>query len=378
MSINLNKYLLSLFVLVCLLSSASAQKKVLDDERTKVLVQQGIDSIYNLNFTAADSIIEILDKKLGEYPGNYLLRAFYISWKHKPLKEGDDAYVQFESNLNQAIALSSGMLEKNENDEEANFFMMAGHAFLAELYVNNGQNLKALGEAKTAYKYIKIGFGQLDRNPEFYFSSGIYNYYRVKYPEENPFFKPFLWFFKSGDKAEGLEMLKQGVKKASFSRAECITYLFHIYLRYEDSPAIAMEYASLLKDKYPNNLIYTANFIENSFRLKQNNNMLADIKKLLDSQQGFYQYIGEIFYGTYLELFEYKMNEALSHYKKAELIGDEHKCRVPHYDSFLFLGFGRVYKAQGQKDLGESYLKKSVKSAEYQIYRNDAEQLLKN
>jgi hypothetical protein len=378
LNITVIKYLFAFFVLIRLLTPASAQYKMLDDSGTNLLVQHAIDSIYNLNFNSADSIIEILDKRLGEYPGNYLLRAFYLNWKYKPLKEGDDAYVQFESHLNKAISLSKEMLVKNENDEEANFFMMAGHAFLAELYVNNGQNLKSLGEAKNAYKYIKIGFNQLDRNPEFYFSSGIYNYYRVKYPEENPFFKTFLWFFKSGNKPEGLEMLKKGAEKASFTRAECITYLFHIYLRYEDDPARAIQYARILKNKYANNLHYTANFIENSLRLKQNNNLMAEIKKLLDSKQSYYQYLGEIFYGNYLDLFQNKSAEALIHYNKADHIGDEKKCRVPHYDSILYLGFGRVYRVQGQKDLEVSYLKKSMKSAEYQAYRKDAEVLLKN
>ena len=372
------KYLYTFSVVICLLSSASAQYKMLEDSGNNLLVQQSIDSIYNLNFDAADSIIEILDKRLGEYPGNYLLRAFYLNWKYKPLKQGEEAYLQFESNLNQAIVLSKEMLAKNDNDQEANYYMMAGHAFLAELYVNNGQNLKALGEAKNAYKYIKIGFNQLDKNPEFYFSSGIYNYYREKYPEENPFFKTFVWFFKSGDKAQGLEMLKKGMEKASFSKAECITYLFHIYLRYEDNPERAIYYARILKEKYGNNLHYTANYVENSLRLNQNNNLLPEIKKLLGSKKSYYQYLGEIFYGNYLELFQNKTEEALSHYKKADLIGDEKKCRVPHYDSILYLGMGRVYRSQGQKDLEIVYLKKSVKSAEYQTYRKDAEVLLKN
>ena len=65
------------------------------------------------------------------------------------------------------------MLRENKDDVEANFFLMACHAYLAELYVNNGYNFKALGEAKSAYKYIKIGFNHIDDNPEFYFSSGI-------------------------------------------------------------------------------------------------------------------------------------------------------------------------------------------------------------
>jgi tetratricopeptide (TPR) repeat protein len=342
-----------------------------------MLVQQAIDSIYNLNFDTADSLIAILDDKLGEYPGNLLLKAFYTNWKHKPINEGHPSFAQFESYLNRSIELCEVMLKEDENNEEANFFMMASHAFLAELYVNNGHNFKALGEAKSAYKYIKIGFDQLDTNPEFYFSSGIYNYYREKYPEENPFYKSFLWFFKSGDKEEGINMLKKGASLASFTKAECLTYLFHIYLRYEDNPITSMYYARLLKNKYPNNLHYVANYVENSIRLEQYSDILPLIQRLLESKDTFYQYLGEIFYGNYLEKHTKNLSAALTAYKKADITGNEKDCRVLPYDSMLFLGMGRVYQKQGSPDLASEYLKKSAKSAEYQAYRNDALELLK-
>ncbi len=361
-----------------MLHSASAQYRMLEDVATNRLVKQAIDSIYNLNFEAADNVIEVLDNKLGEYPGNYLLKAFYTSWKFRPLKSGEAPYQHFESHLNRAIELSNEMLKANKDDEEANFFLMAGHAFLAELYSENGQNLKALGEAKSAYKFVKIGFDQLDRNPEFYFSSGIYNYYRVKYPEEKPFYKPFMWVFKSGNKEEGLEMLKLGAEKAAFTRAECLIYLFHIYLRYEGNPQDALPYSSLLHQRYPNNLLFTSHFIENNFRLKQYAGLKPEIQKLLESKNDFFRYLGEIFYGQFLELHEKNYQEAMVHYNLADEIGEKKNCRVPHYDSILFLGMGRTNGALSNDEEMKKYLKRSIKSAEYQSYRADAQHLLSN
>lgn len=355
---------------------AKAQYKILDDSGTKRLVQETIDSIYNLNFPAADSLIAILDNKLGEYPGNYLLKAFYTSWKYKPIREDDESYTQFESYLTRSIELCEKMLETEKNNEEANFFLMAGHAFLAELYVDNGSNFKALGEAKSAYKYIKIGFDQLDTNPEFYFSSGIYNYYRVKYPEENPFYKSFLWFFRNGDMEEGLNMLEIGASEASFTKAECLTYLYHINLRYEDNPSTAMQYARILKNKYPKNLHYIANYIENCIRLDQYAGIEPLIQRLIDSEDEYYQYMGEIFLGNYLENSAKDLDSALAHYQRADKLGEEKDSRRPHYDSILFLGFGRIYQKQHKNELANDYLKKSIKSAEYSAYRKDAEVLL--
>jgi tetratricopeptide (TPR) repeat protein len=375
---HLRKLGFAFTLVVWIISQSAGQYRILEDARATSLVQAGMDSIYNLNFTAADSIIEILDNKLGEYPGNLLLKAFYTSWKYRPLMDGQDSYDQFESYLKKSIDLCEAKLDENEDDEEANFFMMASHAFLAELYVNNGHNLRALGEAKSAYKYIKIGFEQLEHNPEFYFSSGIYNYYREKYPEENPFYKPFLWFFRSGDKEEGINMLKKGAEKASFTKAECLTYLFHIYLRYEDNPSSAIPYAALLKDKYPRNLHYIANFVENRIRLNRYENLRTYIQQLRDSRDDYYNYLGEIFLGDFLENNAQNLEAALLHYNKADKIGEEKECRVLHYDSILFLGMGRIYQKQNKNELAGAFLKKSAKSAEYQSYRKDAEELLKD
>ena len=376
LKIKILKYQFTLLLSLWMLSPAVAQYKILEDAGALNKVHQAIDSIYNLNFRAADIIIADLDKKLGDYPGVLLLKAFYISWKFRPIKKEHESFAKFEYYLKQGIEKSEAMLEEDEHNIEANFFLLACHAYLAELYVNNGQNFKALGEAKNAYKYIKIGFDHVEDNPEFYFSSGIYNYYREKFPEENPFYKSFIWFFRSGDLAKGIKMLKQGADNAIFTKAECLTYLFHINLRYEDKPSNAIFYAKMLKDRYTNNLYYISNYIENSIRLKQYDTIYTDIELLLQSDKDFYRYLGEIFYGNYLEIKEKDFTKATKHYKLADQLGDKDKIRVPHFDSILYLGLGRINLAQGNIDLGNQYLKKSVKAAEYIAYRRDAQALL--
>ena len=349
---------------------------MLDDTGAVEKIHQAIDSIYNLNFEAADVMIADLEMKIGDYPGIWLLKAFYVSWKYRPIKNGHKSYRLFESYLNKGIERSEAMISKDENDVEANFFLMACHAYLAELYVNNGHNFKALGEAQSAYKYIKIGFDYLEENPEFYFSSGIFNYYREKYPEENPFYKSFIWFFRSGDMEEGLKMLEKGALAAVFTKAECLTYLFHIYLRYEDKPMKSIYYSRLLKDKYPNNLHYIANYVENSIRLDSYDELHPYITRLLSSENRYYQYVGEIFYGIYLEETGSNYNLALEHLTIADKLGDQGEIRIPHYDSILYLALGRIHLKIGNENLGTQYLKKSVKSAEYIAYRKDAQQML--
>lgn len=376
MNIKLLKYPFTFLILLWFASQVYCQYKILENKEIVEKITQTIDSIYNLNFDAADVIIAGLEKELGDYPGMFLLKAFYVSWKYRPIKKEHESFELFESYLNKGIEKCEAALKRDKYDVEANFYLMACHAFLAELYVNNSQNFKALGEAQSAYKYIKIGFDYVEENPEFYFSSGIFNYYREKYPEENPFYKSFIWFFRSGDKEEGLKMLKKGSLNAVFTKAECLTYLFHIYLRYEDNPSKAIYYSRLLKNIYPNNLHYISNFIENSIRLGTYDELYPYIERLLASEKSYYQYIGEIFSGIYLGKNGDSLNEALAQLKIADKLGDQKEIRAPHYDSILFLEIGKIYKNLGNEEQANKYFKKSIKTAEYIAYRKDAEEEL--
>ncbi len=370
----------SLLVLFWLLLSYQgfAQYGNLEDKDAIRLTRQAIDSIYNLNFRAADKLIHELDGRVGGYPGVLLLRAFYMSWKFRPIKKDQQAFVDFEKLLNRSVSLCDSLLAINQNDPEATFFKLTSHAYLAQLYSDNGMNMKALGEAKEAYNYMKAGFDMVDQNPEFYFPCGIYNYYREKYPEENPFYKSFIWFFRSGDKAEGIDMLKRGKDTALFDNIECITYLFHIYLRYENNPSMALPYARHLKEKYPKNLVYTSHFIENSIRMNQYAGLEALVGKLLDSEMTFYEYLGEIYAGYLAEMVEKNYPKAIEHFKKADKLGNMDNVRVSNYDSILFYGMGRTYRKMGLEDLAQHSLKQSVKNAEYKAYRSSAEELLHN
>lgn len=348
------------------------QSKLLDDKETSRLILQAMDSTYNLNFEAAERLTEKIEKRIPKHPAIYLLKAFQVNVRHVPLREGSLYYDQFEQLLWLSIEESEKLLKKNENDVEGIFFSMATHGYLAQLYADNGKNMKAFSEAKSAYSYVKLGFDLVDLYPEFYFSSGLFNYYREKYPEVHPYFKTVVWFFRSGDKSQGLEMLKKGAENAIFTRTECLTYLLHIYLRYENKPELSLPYAKILINLYPRDLIYTAMYVENLVRMKRYYTALPDINKLRNSNKSFFRYIGEIFYGNYLEAVRLNMEDALVAYSRADKIANDKHTRTPHYDSILFLGFGRIKKKMGEEKAAVGFFKKAARSAEYSAQMDEA------
>ncbi len=202
--LHLRLSLAAISFLLLLSAGSRAQTGLLTDDKTSSgLILQTMDSIYNLNFPAARKIIPEIEKRLPEHPGLFLLKAFLTGQEHVPLKNGTKAYGEFEEFLQRTLEISEKLLDKNKNDVEGIFFSLAAHGYLAQLYADNNKNLKAAGQAKDAYDFIKAGFDLTGSFPDFYFPCGLYNYYRVAYPELHPYYKTVVWFFWEGDKKAG-------------------------------------------------------------------------------------------------------------------------------------------------------------------------------
>ena len=366
------------FLFSCSYCLVQAQIQINNNPVLSKKINQAIDYIYNLEFDKSEPLINEIHLELGEHPGVYLLEAFNYYWKKKPFKTGSKDFSIFEGYLIKSQEISEKFLDMDEDNVEASFFALAAHAYLAQLYVDNGENLRALSEAKSCYSYIKQGFKLLDKYPEYYFPCGIYDYYREKYPEENPFFKAFLWFFRSGDKEEGIRLLKKGASEAIFTKVESYNYLFHILLRYEEKPFLAAPYAKQLATWYPNNVHFTANYTEALVYENKYDEAWPYIQILLNSDSKYYKYVGNLFLGVYLEKKSHEYEEALAAYSIADKIGDSLELRSPHMDSQIYCGMGRVYLKQNKTKEAQDAFKKSVKTAEFSLVRDEAKRNLEN
>jgi hypothetical protein len=367
-------HLILLFSLLAVETRAQYSSRI--DATSLEMVKEALQYIYNLEYEKAEPIINALEGRIGEHPGFPLLQAVYTNWKDRPLKEGTKGYENFGLYLNRTLEMSEEILEQDEGDVEGIFFSLAAYGFLAQMHADAGNNMKALSAAKNAYHYIKMGFDLADEYPEFYFPGGIYNYYRVRYPEENPFYKSFMWVFKDGDKALGLQMLKTGVEQSVFTKAECLTYLCHIYLRYEDVPAVSLQYAEQLRMLYPQNLNFIALTAEGLIRMQKYTEIMTYIQQLRESDNKYYQYIGEIFYGIYLEQSLKDMSGATAAFNRAQDISESKDVNILHYDSMLLLGMGRINQKMGNESTARGYFKLAAKYAEYGIVREEAKAYL--
>lgn len=250
-------FTLLLFVLPRLVSA-----QVMSDPASQQTVLAALDYIYNLEFSEADGLIRQLQARYPQHPVGSILRATEIELKNLPLSENKAATAQFSQAVGQGLQLAKQMLAKNENDPEAVFFMLTCHSYMAALYNNQAESLKAVGESKKAYSYLRDGFKLLDKNPDFYFTTGLYNYYVERYPIDHPIVRPFMIFFADGDIALGIRQMDIATRKGLFMRPVANYYLSHLLLKHENNPVQAAVYTKYLVEKYPNNPLFAMSYAE--------------------------------------------------------------------------------------------------------------------
>src|SRR6478609_7439801 len=250
------KFLYSLFFILITVF-AHAQKPMLNDEATKALIKQGLDKVYNFKFNEARTIFLKVKEKYPTHPAYDFLMATTMYWEmlcNDSYKTQASTYLQY---LDNCLQKTNGLDTVAETKIEGIFFRLAAQSYLTLYYSKEKDTNKTLKYAKNAYESYKKSLPLLSQLSEFYFSSGVYNYYVAKYPETHPVYKPFMGFFVAGNKEKGLADLDFASKNCVFVNTEATYYLSGIYLKYEIKPDKAYPYSQQLVAKYPDNLYFT-------------------------------------------------------------------------------------------------------------------------
>jgi len=369
------KFILTLFLLIIPISSSFSQEFILGDGRMIDRINRTLDLIYNFEFDEAYLEIDTLENQLGDHPANHFLRSMILYWRDRPFKDNSDPYLEYKKELETAIELAAPFQENENLREEGEFYIMAGYGLLVDLYNGVGHRMKVIGAAKRAYNSLKEGFELKEKFPDFYFSTGLYNYYREKFPELHPFYKTFLWVFVNGDMELGLEQVKVASIEGVFMQREALIYLFHIYLRYENRPDLALPYTQILIDRFPGNYRFKCLFIESMIYNKNDSISRAMINSLINHNDIFYQLAGNLFSGLISE--QQNKIEAARYYLRIALEKYEEMGRDDgHYLSMIYTGMARIALDQNDVENARKYYKLALKADPFVPVKTEAEDFL--
>ncbi len=352
-----------------------AAQRLIDNPVLVQKVQKAVDYIYGFQFEKSKEAIKELEPLMGQHPGFSLLEALRIYWQYYPLQQDTKTHNQYEQLMLLTADRAGELLRKNKDDEEGVFFSLAAYGYLTSYYADKGNLLKTINHAKKSYNFLIEGMELKNEYVEFFFSTGLYNYYREKYPENHPAYKPFLWFFQSGDKKQGIIQLNKAADQAVFTSTEALNYLYHILLHYEANPELSFKYAQRMHKKYPQNDVFLIFYIENMLALNKVTNVIPLIDKI-KRQENFYQLARNLFKGNVAEKFYKKHNEALQKYTLAVNYSLNANTDVDHYIALTYAGMARCYHALGRPDKARENYKKCLDYADYDIVLNEAKAYL--
>ncbi|WP_019989482.1 tetratricopeptide repeat protein [Rudanella lutea] len=367
-------YLFLFALLAGVVSSLPArpvQAQVLTDTVLHQTILKALDNIYNSDFAEADVYIRQLRSRYPQHPAGPMLRAMQLYWQHIPLKDNKVATAQYGQACEQALTLARKRLEKDADDPEGVFFALTAHSYLALKYHNDDELMKAVNEARRAYSYMKQGFELTEKNPEFYFTTGLYNYYVERYPMENPIVKPMMWFFKSGNMPLGLRQMEAATRRATFTRHETAYYLANIYLQHESSPTRASAWLKPLVERFPDNPVFLMRYTESLLLNGQYDEAARLMPRLKAMPRTFLNVPIQLFEGLLAEKDAKNDRDAGTHYQAAL----RHTFVMPYtkeYHAMAYAGLARIAARANNSSLAKSYYSKALGISEYKSLQREA------
>lgn len=346
-------------------------------ENTKV-VQQCVNHIYNMEFSEARHVFEEVKRKLPGHPAIDMIEAFFISWKEMPFNSHSPGYKKHIEYLKNVIAKAEAILAEDPDNQEGLFFELSARGLLAEYYADEESYMKAVSEAKQTYDLIKKGFELTQENPEFLFTVGLYNYFREKYPERHPVYKPFLWFFKSGNKEIGLKQLDLACRQGVLTKVEAHLYTSYIYLRYEGDPETALKYLRKLQKDYPKNPFFQTKLAEALIMNGKYKDAVPVALELSENSDPYYRMSANVFFGIMKEKTDENYADAKKYYEKGLQEASTFEYKGEYYKSLMYMGLGRIMMAEGQKEKAREQFNMALEWATTEEVEKEAKGYLKN
>ncbi|MEZ0484998.1 tetratricopeptide repeat protein [Fibrella aquatica] len=359
--------LLLLFVFVPFLAPA----QILTDPAGQQTVAKALDHIYNYEFAEAAPYIRQIQTKYPQSPIVPILRSLTLQWQYLPIGENRTATNQYVQQVDLAIKGVERMIEKNEDDPEAIFLGLTAHGYMSMKHTFDNETMKAVSESKKAYVYMKDGFNLMDKNVEFYFSTGLYNYYVERYPIDHPVVKPFMVFFKDGNIALGLKQMEVAAKRALFTRPEASLYLAHIYVKHETNFPRAVEHLDFLVDRYPKNPIFLLRYVEALLLAGRYEEGQIALQKLKKMQHKLLPAAINTFEGMLAERMA-KNDSAAQHAYLTALKQPVNIAFTQEEHGLAYCGLARIAARANNRAKAKEYYNKALDVAEYKFVIREA------
>lgn len=362
---------LSIFLIFfALIFKANGQESIRDNPFLQENIENCLYATYACDFIEAKKYQLLLQEEIPEHPAPYFLKALIIYWENFPLLPDDPTLSEFEKFTEQAITLSDKILEANPDDLEGIFFDMHARAYRAMFWADNGKPAKVILDIDNMYRQTLRGIELKDQFQEFYFSSGLYNYYIEAYVELHPAYKPLAALFRRGDKKTGLEELQYAAETTKFIKYEALLFLALVELNYEGNISKSLDYAALLYNYFPSNIYFTANYLI-ALLYSSNFTVASVLNESISTEKGdYYKMVHYVTQGFIYENQAGNLHAAKEFYLKTISKSESLGAIANIYGAIAFAGLSRIAEKENDEKLVRRYSRKSASLSSYKFILN--------
>lgn len=337
---------------------AGAQTSYLNRPDLLERVEVCLHHTYNFSFEEAREIQLALLKATPLHPAPVFLEALIVYWEHFPLLPSDDASAQFITLMEQVTTLANELSEQENTHIEGVFFDLFGRAFQAMFWADNGKSGKVVPDLRAMYRHTKEGFDLKDDFVEFYFSTGLYNYYIEAYPEAHAIYKPLLAFMQKGDKELGIQQLNHAIGHSVFLKVESILFMSLIQLNYEEDLKTAALYAERLVRDYPRNIYYQGHLI-NILLYLERYSRVDELISDMDQDDNYSMMIRALSTAFMAERKRGSELQAEKAYLEALERAGAYGAFTNTYKAIAHMGLSRLYQKKGNQSESKSHGRKA-------------------
>jgi hypothetical protein len=351
-------------LIIC--TSILADGQILRDTARIRQARECMEDIYDGRFSRAGQICNEIEKELPGSPVPSLIRGMIIYWQNYPLLPTSPERDEYEGLLKSSVSISENASPAKADEAEYILADLCSRGLLLVYYSDNDMTGEVIPMAKGTYHLVRESFNYVSVCSDFRFFTGLYLYYREKYPDIHPVYRPIALLFPHGDIKKGLSDMQNAFEGSVFLNAEAGAMLSWIYAGYEIDIGSSLGVIRKLHVKYPGNPSFLASFIKTLLFAKQ----YDEAERILQTEGGgisnsFFRAQSMVLQGIIREKKYVDLKGAETFYTNGLDLLKPFGDFGNEYASFACYGLSRVYKADKTGDLKRKFRKEGNRLAEF-------------
>jgi len=341
---------------------------------------KGIDLVFDMQFEQANKIFDEMIRMDPENAIGCFLKSKSYLWMYI-FSTNDKEHIERSLELFlKTIDIAKEMLDKNEDDIDALFYIGNAYGYIGRRYGETGSWIRAYWYGRKGTNYLKK---VIKKDPDYYdayLGLGMYRYYADVLPKYIKVLS-FLLGGLGGDSEKGIDEVILASSKGNLIRGEAKFLLAsEIYFNYEKNYEEALPLLKELTTNYPHNLFFKYSLAGCYRNLYKYDLSVQTIEKALQSESlNEYPYLRSQFYyilgGTYSEMNEF--DQAILAYKNAYKISQSENGNKSWVYSWSLFFIGFDYEMMGSIDKAHEYYSQIKKKDNEGAY-NYALAMIKN